>query len=71
MLRCVALILFVFALAGCGPTCDQACAQAVECGSLDSAESADCVSTCQSATDDAWLTCMNTEDCAEVDACSL
>jgi hypothetical protein len=74
MLRCtlVALVaLFAVSLAGCGPSCDNACTIAVECGAFDSSEKDVCVSTCNGAEDDTWLTCMNTDVCADVDGCSL
>lgn len=71
MLRCFAVALVAFSLAGCGLTCEQACSTAVECGGFDSSESADCVSTCEGAEDDAWLICMAGDDCAAVEDCSL
>ncbi len=71
MLRCLALALVALSLAGCGLTCEDACAKAVECGAFDSTESAECVTACGSTTDDVWLTCMDKDDCAEVDSCSL
>ena len=71
MLRLLTVALLALSLAGCGLTCEDACAKAIECGAFASSESAECISTCGDAADDAWLTCMSQDECADVDACSL
>jgi hypothetical protein len=75
MLRTLAVALaaafYATSLAGCGLSCEDACAKGVECGSFDASESADCIETCGALADDAWLTCMDQDECADVDACSL
>ena len=71
MLRCLTIALVALSLAGCGLTCEDACARAIECEAFTSAESSECITTCGAAEDDAWLTCVAADDCVDVEGCSL